>query len=115
MITYFASPYTNPDQKIVEARYLAVQEATAFFMKAGFAIYSPIVHCHEIAKKFKLPTDWEFWWRYNQRFMASAKDIWILKLDGWAESKGVKAELEYANTHMKGVLYIEPDQLSRYV
>lgn len=115
MITYFASPYTNKDSAVVEERFLKVQEATAFFMKHGFATYSPIVHCHEIVKKFDLPTTWDFWWAYNQRFMASAKDIWVFKLDGWSESKGVQKEIEYANTHFKPVLFIEPDQLSRYV
>jgi hypothetical protein len=49
------------------------------------------------------------------RFLTVAKEMWVLKLDGWSESKGVKMELDYCRIHFKPIIYIEPDQLSRYI
>lgn len=115
MFIYFASPYTSKDIEIVKRRFKEVEAATAFFMKAGFAIYSPIVHCHEIAVKYGLPTDADFWYTYNMRFLSVARECWVLKLDDWSESKGVRMEVDYCKIHFKSILYIEPDQLSRYV
>ena len=115
MITYLTSPYSSKEKGVPQQRFEEVEKATAFFMKHGHAVYSPIVHCHRIASLYDLPTDADFWWRYNQRFMIAARDIWVLKLEGWSESKGVRMEVDFANTFFKPVLYIEPDQLTRYV
>lgn len=111
---YLASPYSSKVPAVVEERFLTVEAATAAFMKAGLPMYSPIVHCHNIAQKYNLPTDADFWYTYNVRFMSVARAIWVLKLDGWAESRGVKMEIDYAKIHFKPMLYVEPDQLSHY-
>lgn len=115
MFIYLASPYSHKDKKIVLDRFDKTEATVAFFFERGITIYSPIVHCHEIATKFRLPTDAEFWQRHNHRMLGSSQQLWVLKLDGWEASLGVKDELTYAITHHKPVSWIEPDQLSRYV
>lgn len=94
---YLASPYSHPEQAIVETRYLLTCHVVAMLMKtSGKHIYSPIVACHDLAKNQDLPTDAKFWEDYNHHFMILADEMWVLCLDGWTESLGVKDELRYA-------------------
>lgn len=89
---YLASPYTDPDPLIRELRYYQALRATADLLKVKQYVYSPIVHCHEVAKKHKLPTHFDFWQNYNFAMLRAASSFAILQADGWKESVGVLAE-----------------------
>lgn len=108
MYLYLASPYSHDDKEIEHMRYLGALNATAHLISRHVAIYSPIVHCHELARAAELPTDFEFWMRYNYRMLSAARKLLVLKLDGWEFSVGVRAEITYALTHCKPVLYRTP-------
>lgn len=103
MYLYLASPYSGTADEM-HSRFEAAELATTHLLTAGAAIYSPIVHCHALAAKHGLQTDFEFWMRYNYRMLAPAKKLLVLAIDGWSESRGVAAEIEYARTHGKPVL-----------
>ncbi len=93
---YLASPYSHPDPLIMKTRFLMAEQATAFMLKVGKFVYSPIVHCHELAAKYSLPTDFDFWQRYNRDMIRRCSTFAILDIAGWRESKGVKGEFEFA-------------------
>jgi len=59
-------------------------------------VYSPIVHCHQLAKLFDLPFDANFWHNYNFAMLERAGDFALLKLPGWNASIGVADEIEEA-------------------
>lgn len=89
---YLASPYTHPDPLIMKTRFLLAEQCTAAMLFEGHFVYSPIVHCHEIAQKYSLPSDFSFWKTYNFDMLRRADKFYILDIPGWAESKGVMAE-----------------------
>lgn len=93
---YLASPYTDPDPAVVNLRYQMTAEFTAMKLKDLHKIYSPIVHCHDLAHKHDMPKDFEFWKEYNLAMLQSASEVWVLALEGWEESKGVRAEINHA-------------------
>jgi hypothetical protein len=93
---YLASPYSHPDESIMEARFVAAEAATARLLRRSVWVYSPIVHCHELAKKFDLPKDFVFWQEYNFAMIRGAAKLYVLRIDGWEASKGVTAEIAYA-------------------
>jgi len=95
---YVASPYSDKDADVVEERFLAVEKYTAAMLKEEQYLYSPIVHCHSIADKYELPLDFNFWKNYNQAMLSKASLLVVLMLDGWEESKGVTAEIEFAKS-----------------
>jgi len=99
-LIYLASPYTHKDPQVQQQRYELAMEAVAEFLRQGEFVYSPIVHCHEMAKRHSLPTDYQFWWNYNVDFMDSAQSIYVLCIDGWKESAGVRKEIEFAIADM---------------
>lgn len=107
---YIASPYSSPERGVMEHRLLLVEEYTASLLKQKILCFSPIVHCHEMAKRHKLPTDFAFWKWYNYSMMDIASDLHVLILPGWEDSVGVAGEITYWNhrNFMKPCMYVAP-------
>ncbi|WP_051676877.1 DUF1937 family protein [Maridesulfovibrio frigidus] len=105
---YLACPYTHPDPEVRTNRYEAVNIAAARLITAGYIVYSPISHSHGITNT-GLPMDWTFWKRIDQEFIRWADQLWILKLEGWEESHGIGAELEFAASEFKVVRFVSPE------
>ena len=103
---YLASPYSDKESSIQEDRYRKAATVCGAYLRAGAIIYSPIVHCHHIAKIAKMPTDAAFWWRYNRAMLSQAGELWLLTLDGWQQSKGMRKESMYAIQHEIPISYV---------
>lgn len=97
--TYLACPYSDKLASVRQTRYLQVAEVTAKLLLKDIHVYSPIVHCHDLALRFKLPADFTFWCKYNYAMLAKASSLTLLELDGWETSKGVQAEIQYATNN----------------
>jgi hypothetical protein len=104
---YLASPYSHPDPAIVELRFRQAARFTADRIRAGYAIYSPIVHCHQLAQTYDLPTDFAFWQTYNEALLRQSLALWVLMLDGWQTSRGVTGERDFALRHNIRIEYID--------
>jgi Domain of unknown function (DUF1937) len=105
---YLASPYSSPDFSVQEARFEATEYFTAYWLKLGAPIFSPIVYCHRMALIHKMPTDFAFWREFNLKMLNRATDLWVLKLDGWQVSAGVQAEIKAAMSRNLPVAYHDP-------
>jgi len=53
---------------------------------------------HDMSIEHEMPTDWEFWERHCLAMLAACSKLIVLKLDGWEESRGVMAEMLFAET-----------------
>ena len=113
-LIYLASPYSDPDWKVERARFYAVCDAAVKMVAAGLRVYSPIAHTHPIAERaglrgIALPKGYEFWREFDERMIAACDELWILMLDDWDDSAGVRREVEFARSIDKTVCVIEPD------
>lgn len=104
---YLSSPYTHPNPEVVQIRYHKTLEALAYLLNEGMMVFSPIAHCHEAAVRFKLPTDFNFWARYNEHMVGICEELWVLRLEGWELSIGVQNEINMALNLKKEVAYID--------
>lgn len=104
---YLASPYAHPNPAIREERFLKAAECCAERLRRGFPTFSPIVHNHTLAMRFKLPDTWEFWQTVDFPLLASAASLLVLTLSGWRESTGVQAEIAFAAGHDIPTFYID--------
>lgn len=104
---YLASPYNHEDPAVRESRYDAAMKACADLLIAGEHVFSPIVHCHELAKRYELPPGFEFWRDYDHAFLRLCDRMVVLKLDGWKESRGVTAEIELAKELAMQIEFME--------
>lgn len=94
---YLASPYSYKDPALVQHRFEEAQRAAAWLMTRSFVVYSPIVHWHSIATKYKFKTAAADWIEQNQVMLRDAKEgLILLALRGWRESVGVNMEIDWA-------------------
>lgn len=99
-------------QALMQKRYEYAAMRTALFLKAGVTIFSPINHCHPIARKHDLPRTWTFWKQHDLNFIKASEQLWVLMMPGWEESEGISAEIEYAISIGIRVLYISCEDYS---
>lgn len=98
-LVYIASPYSHENTHVMKERFEAVRDYTARVMQSDeYVPFSPIVHSHEIANIHNFPKDHEYWLRINSVHMRHCDELWVLMLDGWMESKGVTAEIQFAKS-----------------
>lgn len=108
---YVASPYTNRDSQVMYQRFLMTERYTARALINKHWVYSPIVHCHEMAQRYRMPTDFDFWREYNYAMLNAASALEVLQLPGWAESRGVSDERAFAEKHEIPITLIKPEHL----
>ena len=114
MYDYLASPYTHPDSAIRHQRYEQARHVLYLLLSSRTSVYSPIVHCHHVALHHEMPHDAEFWQWYNFNMIEVCRSLLVLKIPGWERSKGVEAEMKYAEkigTPIRGVTPVGEDRL----
>lgn len=104
---YLASPYSHPSAYIMHKRFKDVCAVAAKLMAEGKIIFSPIAHTHPIALAGKLPTDWSYWKEFDKEFLNVCDSMIVLMLDGWKESVGIRAEIEYFTELGRPITYLE--------
>lgn len=102
---YIASPYTHVRDDVMEARFKLAEACTAFWMRQGLPVFSPIVHCRQISLIYDLPADFDYWRRMNMAWIDAAKSMWVLGFPNWNISKGVNGEITHAENTGKDVSY----------
>ena len=81
---YLASVYSlNADEGLMQERYEFVRGVIAEFLNDGVSIFSPIVHCHEVAKHHHLPKEWSFWKKVDLDYLSSCTGLYVLLMEGW--------------------------------
>ena len=95
-IIYLGSPYSHPDPQTMQLRYEVVRDYAAFLINQGAFVFSPIVYGHEMAKHNAMPTDAVWWESFNFAFLARSNELHVCCMDGWKESKGLQAEIDFA-------------------
>lgn len=108
---YLACPYSDPDPKIMEERFKEVTRAAGILIKKGYIVFSPITHCHLIAQMCELPTDVEFWIKYDQEFIKWCDEMWILTLPKYTKSIGVHNEYKIARILDKRIKWLSIEHI----
>lgn len=115
---YIASPYSHPDPEVQHQRYLDVMQFVAWCLEAQGPTpvpFSPILYCHEMAKRFMLPTDFLFWRAFNRGIIRASVHMTILRLPGWDQSKGVRDEIDFAESSGMIHYYADPQADGSYI
>lgn len=89
---YVASPYSHSDPAVREMRFRQAEAFVARLLNQDVPVFSPIVYCHVMAERHRLPTDADFWAGVNWRFMQRCTAFALVALPGWDTSRGVAAE-----------------------
>ena len=111
-VYYLATPYSSTDQHIVEERYDSQQWILAYLTKdLGLLVIAPIEMCHNLGKKFDLPSGYEYWKKRDRTLIERSDGIIVGMLDGWQQSIGVTDEIAHARQLKKEVYFLNPHTL----
>ena len=113
---YLASPYSvkyplsqHQAQMLRMKRYEKVCKMAAELMKNGENVFCPIAHSHPI-ETIGMPGELhgqDFWLKQDFAVLRHAKELVVFQMDGWEQSSGVKAEIDFAKEHDIPIRYIE--------
>lgn len=106
-LIYLASPYNHAEESVREERFKLICGVAAQLMSQGVHLFCPIAHTHPIAVCGDLPRGWQYWREYD--LITACDELWIVKIDGWRESEGIKGEIDIAKNLRKPIKYIEVD------
>lgn len=96
-LVYLASPYSHPDPVIVAKRVQQTSKVFSILAQRGVhTVFSPILHCHNTAVLYGMPTDAAYWESYNTEFIRRSEEVFVLTIDGWEDSIGVTQETALA-------------------
>jgi hypothetical protein len=125
---YLASPYTPQkgqyDQNSIMSykqmndirknRYEDVCHAAAWLMQMGEVVFCPISHSHNVDSHLLTNTgkrgDGEFWKAQDEPYLELCDKVFVLMIDGWDASPGLKHEVDRAVERGVPVLYIERNE-----
>lgn len=113
MYIYLASPYTHAEESVMEARYQGVLKALTVCLECGVPVFSPIAQWHPVSKTFPedRPIDFEPFQFQDLSLVAGCQEFWVLCLDGWESSSGVKMEEMFARDCNKHIRFVHPQNL----
>ena len=109
MLIYLASPYAHKSKEVMASRARASAEAAARLMAQGYPVFAPIPYGDRIKDYLpdNLQVDHRFWLHQDAAYLFAMTELYVLKLDGWAESKGVRWEIQTAEVLGVPIKYIE--------
>lgn len=111
---YLACPYTSyatsveAQARIEHYRFQKVTLLAARLMHHGLIVYSPITHTHPMCVMCPdmLGKDWKAWERVDKSFLEWCDLLYVYCLPGWETSRGVTAEIAYAQQLDKPIVYV---------
>jgi len=108
---YLAGPYSGAVEREDRnyARHLA---AAAVMCKHGVPVFSPIVQSHPMCRVHGMGGAWADWAALDREYIGAARELWVLKIPGYLESVGVRAEVGRARELGLRVVWVALDQLS---
>jgi len=97
-LVYLAGPYVHEDKKVMAKRFKTFSKVAGKLMATkDVYVFSHITHGHPIDMTAKFPSF--FWLTFSIGMLEKCDEMYILDIEGWQDSVGVKAEIEYAREH----------------
>ena len=107
---YLCSVYSyKADKALMQKRYEYVEKRTATMLKSLITVFSPIVHCHNMAQKYDMPKTFDFWKKHDFTYIDNCNAVYVLEMPHWEKSEGITAEIAYAKRIGKPVRYVPVD------
>lgn len=108
-MVYLAGPYSHPDPKVRDYRYIQHLKAYTKLLEQGFAVIAPIVQGHNAVGYSTALDLWlhKEWLDLDFNYIERCDIVYILQIEGWKESKGVNAEIAFCRENDIPIVYSE--------
>ena len=98
---------------LLEKRVAYTQKLVYELLMDGKFPYSPILHCHELSKKYDLPGEYKFWKDNDRNAIEHCSEVYVLMMvddyGSWEKSTGITDEIYYAERLGKKITYLNCD------
>lgn len=106
---YLASPYNHKNKAIRTLREKQITMIAAkLTAKYGHCMFLPITQSAAMARCHEFGTGFDEWAQIDLTAIEAMQEFWVVKLDGWDKSIGVRYETQYATKLKKTIRYIDP-------
>ena len=105
-LIYLAAPFSHPGPEVSRRRLEEVNSYAAQLLSRGALSFSPLSHGAQLDSP-DIPDS--VWYELGLRIMQGCDQLWLLALDGWEDSEGVRMELERARQLDIPVYVVNPD------
>lgn len=111
MLNFLSLPYSHSDPAVKEKRFRTACHVAASMMRKGIFITSPIITGIAIINGSgeNLPDTLEYWKSYCIHLLMNCNSMYVLNVEGWKSSGGVRMEIEKALELGIEVFLIEAD------
>jgi hypothetical protein len=107
---YLASPYSDQSPTVRHWRFCAAVAAVQRMTGHDLIAFSPVAVSVPMVLNGVRPWDDPWWYEWSMAFLKRSDELWILPLDGWDRSAGVKCEIVAA--HDLGIQVVVADELT---
>jgi hypothetical protein len=78
----------------------------------GNHVYSPILHCHELSKRFKTPPEYSHHKENDRHMVDLSEGLIVLDMissqgKNWRHSEGMSDEIQHAKLQGKSVIFLD--------
>lgn len=109
-LIYLAGPYSSPYTALMKERESIHAIVAVELKKQGNAVYCPIAETVTLAQLGGLSgTSWEDWRQHDLNLLSRCDQIYVLLIDGWKESLGVRGEVKFALKNHMPVYFINQE------
>ena len=105
-LIYLAAPFSHPEPEVSRHRLEEVDRYAVHLLRQGKSVFSPLSHGARLDSP-DIPN--YVWYQLGLRIMEGCDQLWLLALDGWEVSEGVRMELEHAWQLDIPVYVVNPD------
>jgi len=106
---YLAAPYTHENPKITEEWVKLTANAAAWLMAQGHHVIAPTLFGHTLVQTTGFEDTHTFWVDWGLNLLSRCDELYVLKLDGWKESKGIKQEVQEARKNGMQITFLRFD------
>ena len=106
-LIYLASPYSHSCEWRRHSRFVAVAKVAGQLISDGKVLFCPITHSHSITRYSPLEAmNHEMWMNIDLTMLERCDKLYVVTLDGWKESEGVRQEIEFATNKGIPITYL---------
>jgi hypothetical protein len=111
--SYLASPYAHKLPSFRHKRFEQICDIAGRLMARGMVVYSPIAQNHSVVTWCNIPLGkgWSWWKRFDEVMISHAKEVIVVKMEGWEDSVGIEGEIWIAGKLGIPVRYMEVSEV----
>jgi len=117
-MVYLASPFTcyyesnTLKHQIERFRYDLITEIGGKLeLIYAYAFILPITMSYNTAKYMNVSGEFKYWARRDLTYISRSDEVWVVQMEGWEDSIGIREEVKFAQENNITVRYVHPETL----